>query len=91
MMRRIALAFILLPLAILAIGFIIGIVPGLLFGLLGWHKVAAVVISIVWAIGYVLQRARNRREVDRITFCTAVLGGAGVAFSIWLFGNISGD
>ena len=90
-MRRIALGFILLPLAILAMGFIIGIVPGLLFGLLGWHKVAAVVISIVWAISYVLQRAVTRRDVKGIRFCVAVLGGAGVAFSIWLFGNISGD
>ena len=91
-MGRIALGFmgfILLPLAILAMGFIIGIVPGLLFGLLGWHKVAAVVISIVWAIGYVGQRARNRGDVNWITFCVAVLGGAGVAFSIWLFGNIT--
>ena len=88
-MRRIALGFILFPPAILAIGFIVGIVPGLLFGLLGWHKVAAVVISIVWAIGYVRQRARNYGHVDWITFCVAVFGGVGVAFSIWLFGNIT--
>lgn len=88
-MRRIALAFIGMPLAILAMGFIIGIVPGLLFGLLGWHKVAAAGISIVWAIGYVRQRARNRGDVNWITFCVAVFGAAGVAFSIWLFGSIT--
>ncbi|MFC2015018.1 hypothetical protein ACFLUP_03400 [Chloroflexota bacterium] len=88
-MRRIALGFILMPLAILVMGFIIGILPGLLLGLLGWHKGAAVVISIVWAIGYLRQRGRNRGDVNWITFFVAVFGGVGVASSIWLFGNIT--
>jgi drug/metabolite transporter (DMT)-like permease len=87
--KRIALGFILMPLALLVIGFIMGIIPGLLLGLLGWHKVAAVIISIVWAIGYILQRAITRRDVNWITFCVAILGGAGVALSIWLFGDIT--
>lgn len=88
-MSRIVLGFIVLPLAILALGFIIGIVPGLLLGLLGLHEIAAVIIPIVWAIGYVRQRARNRGDVNWITFSVAVLGGAGAAFSIWLFGSIT--
>lgn len=87
MMIRV-LGLILLPIGSFALGFVIGIVPGLLLGLPGWHEVAAVVIPIVWAIGYVKQRARNYGDVSWITFCIAVFGGGGIGFSIWLFGDI---
>lgn len=89
MVRRIVLGFIVMPFAFLALGFIVGIIPGLLLGLIGWQDSGAVIIPILWAYGHVKQRARNRGDVGWPTFCVAVLGGAGAAFSIWLFGNIT--
>ena len=88
MVKKIVL-ILLMPISVAAIGFVIGIVPGLLLGLPGWHKTAAVVIPIVWAIGYVRQRASFRDDVNWITFCIAIFGGVGAGFSIWLFGDIT--
>lgn len=83
------LGLLMLPIAPFALGFITGIVPGLLFGLPGWHEGAAVVIPIVWAVGYVGQRGRNYGDVNWVTLCIAVFGGVGIGLSIWLFGNIT--
>ena len=88
-MRWKVLAFVFLPFIPFALGFVIGILPGLLFGLPGWHKGAAVVIPIIWAIGYVKQRASNFGDANWVTFCMAVFGGLGLGFAVWLFGNIT--
>ena len=83
------LASVFLPIAPFALGFIIGIIPGLLLGLPGWHKAGAVIAPIIWAVGYVNQRAKNFRDVSWITFSIALFGGAGLGISIWLFGDIT--
>jgi hypothetical protein len=70
------------------LGSIVGIVPGLLAGLVGWHQSVAIVLPIIWAIGYVSQRGRNYGDVDAITYSIAVLGGLGFGASAWVFGNI---
>lgn len=71
-----------------ALSFVIGIVPGLLFGLPGWHKPAAVVIAIIWVVGYVLQRA-GLGHMDWVVFWIALSGAFGLGFSIWFFGSIT--
>lgn len=75
--------------AAFSLGFVIGIVPGLLSGLVGWHKGVAIVLPIIWAIGYVSQRAKFYGDVDTITYSIAILGGSGFGASVWVFGNIT--
>ena len=73
----------------LAFGFFLGIVPGLLLGLIDGHNVGAIVIPIIWTIGYVMQRGSKYKDVNWVTFCIAIFGGVGLGFSIWVFGNIT--
>ena len=74
---------------VIGLGFLLGIVPGLLSGLLGWHKVVAIALPSLWSVGYVLQRAQKFGDVNWITFTIAVLAGLGFGASCWLFGNIT--
>ena len=74
---------------VIGLGFLISIVPGLLFGLLGWHKVIAIALPSLWSVGYVLQRAKGFGDVSWITFTIAVLAGLGFGASCWIFGNIT--
>jgi len=68
------------------LGFIMGIVPGLLLGLPGWHEVAAVLLPMIWAIGYLAQPGKH---VTWISIFVAVLGGVGLGVSISVFGSIT--
>jgi len=70
------------------LGFLIGIIPGLLSGLVGWHTKVAIVLPAIWIVGYVCQRAKNSRGVSVITYGVAVLGAVGFGSSVWLSGNI---
>jgi hypothetical protein len=71
-----------------SLGFVVGIVPGFLSGLVGWHKEMALVLPLAWAIGYILQRANRFRHVSVITYLIAILGGIGFGLSVWVFGSI---
>jgi len=82
-------ASVLMPVVIAGIGFVTGIVPGLLLGLIGWHKAAAIIIPIIWCIGYIRQRRRNYGDVNWITFSVGSFGGLGLGIAIWFFGNIT--
>ena len=72
-----------------ALGFVIGIIPGLLLGLLGLHQVGAIVLPALWAFGYVHQRARNYGDVGPITWGVAGFGALGLAISVWLLGSVT--
>ncbi len=82
-------AIVLMPVILAGMGFVMGIVPGLLLGLIGWHKAAAIIIPIIWCIGYIRQRSRNFGDVSWITFCVGGFGGLGFGIGIWFFGNIT--
>jgi len=84
-------AVILMPAIVAGLGFVIGIIPGLLLGLIEWHKVAAIIIPIIWCTGYIRQRRRNYGLVDWITFSVGGFGGLGLGLSIFFFGNITGN
>ena len=84
-------AVIFMPVIIAGLGFVIGIVPGLLLGLIEWHKVAAIIIPIIWCIGYIRQRRRNYGFIDWITFSVGGFGGLGLGLSIFVFGNITAN
>ena len=73
----------------LAFGFVLGIIPGLLLGLPGWHRVAAIVLSILWAFGYVKQRGTNYRDVDWVTYSISFGGGIGLGVSTWFCGTLT--
>gem|GEM_PF-5765063 len=79
---------ILLPAGSLGLGFVTGIVPGLLLGLLGWHTVGAILGPILSVFLYVNQRARRHGGVDWVAYAIAVFMGLGLGFSIWAFGNV---
>jgi hypothetical protein len=87
MMKVFAIIF--MPVITAGLGFVIGIVPGLLLGLIGWHKAATIIIPIIWCIGYIRQRSRNYGFVDWITFSVGGFGGLGLGIAIWFFGNIT--
>ena len=80
---------VLMPVVIAGVGFVIGIVPGLLLGLVGWHKAAAIIIPVIWCIGYIRQRRRNYGQGDWITFSVGGFGGLGLGIAIWFFGNLT--
>ena len=71
------------------LGALLGIVPGLLFGIPGWHKAAAIVLAVIWAGGYINQRGKSYNDVDGITFVIAIGGALGLAASVWLFGSFT--
>jgi hypothetical protein len=73
----------------LVFGFALGIIPGLLLGLPGWHGYGAVILPILWAVGYIKQREANYGDVNWITFSIAFDGGIGLGVSIWLFGTFT--
>ena len=81
--------FFILTGATLSLGFVTGIVPGLLSGLVGWHLVVAIVPPIIWAIGYVFQRARRHGDVSVITYSIAVMAAVGFGASVWVSGNVT--
>ena len=45
-----------LLLAFPALSFVLGIIPGLLLGIFGWHEDGAWVLGIIYALGYRMQR-----------------------------------
>ena len=79
------LASLIFPILVLAVGFVTGIIPGLLLGLLDWHEGAEIIVPFLWAIGYVKQRARNYGDVNWITLCVAIFGELWLAsrFGCW--------
>ncbi len=77
------------PFVLAGFGFVLGIIPGLVLGLFKWHEPAAIIIPILWCIGYIRQRSQNYGFVDWITFCVGGFGGLGLGISIWFFGNIT--
>lgn len=78
-----------MPPLLFLLGFVLGIVPGLLLGLPGWHQAAAIVFPILWSIGYVAQRNANYRDVSAITLAIAAFGSLGFGTSVWLFGSVT--
>ena len=80
---------ILLAIVPTAIGFILGIVPGLVLGFLDWHEGGAVVIALIWGVGYVTQRSKGFGDANYVTVLIAAFGGLGLWSSVWLFGNIT--
>ena len=89
---RLCRAILISPFALIlaaSTGFVLGIVPGLLLGLPGWHLVGAVILSSLWAIGYISQRAKNFGDVNWISFLLAFGGGSGLGTSIWFFGTLT--
>jgi hypothetical protein len=77
------------PIVAAGMGFLMGIVPGLLLGLLGWHEAAAIIIAVIWCIGYIRQRSKNYGDVGWITLCVGGFGGLGLGTAIWFFGSIT--
>lgn len=73
----------------LILGGVLGIVPGLVLGIPGWHGVGAVVIPLLWAFGHVKQRGENFGDVSWVTYALAILGGIGLGTSIWFFGTLT--
>ena len=71
------------------LGFVIGIIPGLLLGFPGWHRFIAIGLPILWALGYVKQREANYGDVNWITYSIAFGGGMGLGASIWFFGTLT--
>lgn len=74
---------------ITGMGLVLGIVPGLLLGLIGWHTTTAIIMPIIWWTGYIRQRSRNYGHVDWITYSVGAFGGLGLGIGIWFFGNIT--
>lgn len=79
----------LMPIVVASMGFVMGIVPGLLLGLIGWHEAAAIIIPVIWCIGYIRQRSRRYGDVGWTTFCVGGFGGLGLGIAIWFFGNVA--
>lgn len=77
-----------MPFLSTAIGFVIGIVPGLFLGWIGWWEGGAVIIPLIWAFGYISQRRRNYGFVDWITFAVGIFGGLGIGIAVFFFGNM---
>ena len=85
-MRRLGAVVGILP---LVLGFVMGIIPGLLLGLPGWHEYGALILAVLFAVGYVKQRETNYGDVDWITYSVAFGGGIGLGASIWVFGTFT--
>ena len=68
----------------------LGIIPGLLLGIPEWHKVGAVVLSLLWAIGVVVLRPAYLGEGTLSTLMVVFGGGIGLGGSVWFFGSVTG-
>jgi hypothetical protein len=77
------------PLFVALFGALLGIIPGLVLGIPGWHRPAGIILAVIFALGYIKQRGRNYGDVNWVTYLIAIAGGLGLAASIWFFGAIT--
>ena len=76
--------------ASMCLGFLVGIVPGLLLGIPGWHREGAFVLPLVgMAISWGTRWPRIFGDM-RFSLETLLLGaGLGMFGSIWFFGSLT--
>ena len=73
----------------LVFGLVLGVIPGLILGFTGWHRHAAVILPIFWAVAFVKQREARNGDVNWITYSITFGGGIGLGISIWIFGTFT--
>ena len=71
------------------LGFVLGIIPGLLLGIPGWHKQGAVILPLLWVAGFLRQRPAHLGGVGVSTVLVTVGGGIGLGTSVWFFGSLT--
>ena len=86
-MRLISVPILLL--AFPALSFVLGIIPGFLLGIFGWHEDGAWVLGIIYALGYRMQRQVKYGGITLLTYPTAVVGGVGLGVSVRIFGALT--
>ena len=71
------------------LGALIGIIPGLLLGIPEWHEYGAIIIPLIWIIGFLKQRPAAAGKVGASTLL--VVGGVGIGLgaSVWFFGSLT--
>ena len=68
---------------------LVGIIPGLLLGIPGWHRPGGVLLGAIWAFGYLKQRGQSYGDVNWVTYPLSFGGGVGLVASIWFFGSLT--
>jgi len=65
-----------------------GALVGLVTGLLGFHKIAAIAGGIIFFITYPLQRRKKGLVTDEATYFFALCGGIGGGLACCFVGNL---
>ena len=70
-------------------GIALGIIPGLLLGMVGWHSVSGIVAALFWVLFFTIGRKLAGYKVDLNHAIISVSGGLGLWISITLFGGFT--
>ena len=70
-------------------GAILGIIPGLLLGLPSWHQCGALILSGLWALGFLMLGLLSAGPIRVATILVAVGGAVGLGSSVWYFGELT--
>ena len=71
-------------------GVLLGIIPGLLLGMVGWHSISGIVAGLIWVFFFTIGRKlAGEGEIDLNYAIISVSGGLGLWISITLFGGFT--
>jgi len=71
-------------------GVVLGIIPGLLLGMVGWHSISGIVAALIWVFFFTIGRKlAGVGEIDVNYAIISVSGGLGLWLSITLFGSFT--
>ena len=70
-------------------GAILGIIPGLLLGYPNLHQCGAVILSGLWAFGFLMRRPLCAGPIRALVILVAAGGAVGLGWSVWYFGEMT--
>ena len=70
-------------------GAVLGIIPGLLLGTLNLHQCGAVMLSGLWAFGFLMQRPVSAGPISALMILVAGGGAVGLGWSVWYCGEMT--
>lgn len=85
---RIALVVLRGAAAVFLYGFVLGLIPGLLLGLVGWHRIGSVAVALVWGLIYLRMKSSMSDLPSGLRLVVAVSTASGLGASVYLLGGI---
>ena len=72
-------------------GAVLGIMPGILLGFAGWHRIGAVVIAVIFFVGHGFHPALAHLRGQALHWGGSATFTSGLGISIWVFGNMTAN